>query len=460
MPVLSSPIRRVTTILLGLALLAALWTTALGRLSTEGSAVPMLASAGSELLNPLLTANGNGVAQSAWTTIQQQAVAHPDQVVSLPGIKVGVLGREIAGKSFADGTKVIYTQVAQAWYAHGLSFAFNLPAPLQQAVSTYDPFVSKSLNVPGLPKVSLPQIPGFLSPLVTHLGLSPTTLTASGHSDLLNLSRWLWIFSALLALALAIFSTGWHRLSNPAWALFHASWHIALLSILAWFLINHNQAATKNYMGVVTPLGQAFFPVYVTAALIGLAGVVGSGVAKRAIKMGAGIGRLASRGGEAAAVAPRGKPPMQQSYQPDLPARRGYGNQADYPVQSPNFGGQGGGQGWQQPQRSSYDDMALGGQGYGQSQQPGSQRPSFSDQAGLQPTQPMWDLPNTPPVVAPQQPPSAFPGSPDYAPRPRGANGDPVYPPAPSQTDRGGQGYGQPQPRGWPPEPDRNSGGW
>ena len=45
MPSLSRPIRRVITLALGLALLGALWTTALGSLSSEGTAVPMLTNA-------------------------------------------------------------------------------------------------------------------------------------------------------------------------------------------------------------------------------------------------------------------------------------------------------------------------------------------------------------------------------------------------------------------------------
>ena len=485
MPSLSRPIRRVITLVLGLALLGALWTTALGSLSSEGSAVPMLTSAGTELLNPLLTANGNGVASGAWNAIQQQAKAHPDQSVSLPGIKVPVKGQDIAGMSFAQGTQVIYRQVAEAWYAHGITFAFNLPAPLQHAVSTYDPFVSKSLNVPGLPKVSLPQIPSFLAPVLTHLGLSPTTLTASGHRSMLNLSRWFWIFSAALALALAVFSSGWHRLSNPAWSLFHASWHIALIGVAAWFLINHNKTAVAPYMGVVGPIGGAFFPIYGTAALVGLAGIIGSGVAKRGMRLGAGIGRMASRREEAVPVAAPRRPISQPPFQPDVasrapfgrssfdqqPAPRDFGSYGDSPAQGPSYAGQNAGQGWpqpqpqQQPQRSAFDESPYGSQGYGQAPQ-SPQRASFGDQAGYQPTRPMWDLPDMPPSNTPQppQPPSAFPGSPDYAPRPRGSSGGPAYPSAP-QRDGGGQDYGQRQPGrdqqpAWPPNPDRDSGGW
>lgn len=481
MPTLSRPIQRIITILLGLALLGALWTTALGSLSSQGTAVPMLTSAGTELINPLLYANNNGVAKSAWATIEQQAAAHPNGTVALPGIRVPVKGSDIAGKSFADGTRIIYQQVAQAWYAHGISFAFNLPPQLQSAVSTYDPFVSKSLNVPGLPKVSLPQIPGFLGPLVTHLGLSPTTLTAKGHGDMLNLSRWFWIFSAALALALAVFSSGWRRLSNPAWSLFHASWHIALIGVIAWFLINHNKSAVAPYMGVVGPLGGAFFPIYGTAAIIGLGAVIGSVIAKRTMKVGAGLGRMAARRAEPVAVAPVRRPISQPPYQPPaIPDRspfrqppspepqfgRGYGAYNDPPAQSPDYGAQNLGQSFgqnfgqaptygdqsfgqpqpprgygqaPQPGHHSYDDPDIGSQGFGQAQQ---QRQGFGNQGGYPPSSSPWDLPEPPPANGPQ-PPSAYPGSPDYAPRPR-----------PSDRPQ------QPQP--WPPNPtpDRGNGGW
>ncbi|MGH2486848.1 MAG: hypothetical protein ACRDHE_12635, partial [Ktedonobacterales bacterium] len=336
MPTLSRPIQRIITILLGLALLGALWTTALGSLSSQATAVPMLTNAGTELINPLLSANHNGVATGAWATIEQQAAAHPNGTVPLPGIRVPVKGSDIAGKTFAQGTQIIYQKVAEAWYAHGITFAFNLPPQLQSAVSTYDPFVSKSLNVPGLPKVSLPQIPSFLGPLVTHLGLSPTTLTAKGHSDMLNLSRWFWIFSAGLALALAVFSSGWRRLSNPAWALFHASWHIALIGVIAWFLVNHNKSAVAPYMGVVAPLGGAFFPVYGTAAIIGLGAVIGSVIAKRTMKVGAGLGRMAARHAEPVPVTPARRVVSQPPYQPPVnPARSPF---RQPPSAEPQFG--------------------------------------------------------------------------------------------------------------------------
>src|SRR6185437_14525789 len=61
----TSGIRKIITrfagIILALTLLGALWSTALTRVSDRSTAVDLLTRAGTDIINPLLTANGSGM---------------------------------------------------------------------------------------------------------------------------------------------------------------------------------------------------------------------------------------------------------------------------------------------------------------------------------------------------------------------------------------------------------------
>jgi hypothetical protein len=269
-------------IFLALALLGALWSTALARLSDRTTAVTLLTKAGTDLINPLLTANGSGLAQDFYQQLQAQARAHPAQVMAIPFAKVHIKGSAIAGKSFADGTRVIYAAIATAYYNGGPSGAFALPPQLQSLVGSYTPFVQQAqqINSP-LPGVPLPQLPAFASGLWSATGITPTSLTAAGHDQAVSRSYILWGISVALALLLVLLSTGWDRLWRVAWPLFHSSWHIALLGVIGTILVHRDIAHTGPYQGVMDLIGGTFMPVFYVAALAGIAGIVIALVGRR-----------------------------------------------------------------------------------------------------------------------------------------------------------------------------------
>ncbi len=280
-------ILRFGAIAFAFVLLGALWSTALARISDRATATDLLTRAGTDLINPLLLANGSGLAQSTFQQIEQSAQSHPTQPVQLPFIKVQIPGQQIAGKSFTDASRVIYAHVADAYYTGGPGAAFALPPQLQSLVSTYTPFVTSSSSAvtgtvkSNLPSLPLPQLPSFATQIYTTVGITPTTLTAAGHQDAVNRSGLLWALSAVLAVILIVLSAGWARLTSVAWPLFHASWHIALIGAIATVLVDHNPVQAAPYLGVLNIIGGTFMTVFYAAALIGMAAIVAGFVGKR-----------------------------------------------------------------------------------------------------------------------------------------------------------------------------------
>lgn len=384
MPGLTAILRRFITALLALALLGALWTTALGRLSDHDSAVSMLTAAGTDLINPLLVSNSSGLAQNGYAALQQAAVAHPDQPLPLLFVKPAVLGKEIVGKSFADGSRAIYHDVAEAYYTGGAGAAFSLPAQLQQLVATYSPFIQPGAAIPAipglpgaapsgtsqspLPKFPLPQLPAWGGPFYRTVGITPATLTAQGHSDELFVSRWFWLAAGLLGLLLALFSAGWTRLSSVAWAVFHSAWTVTLLALIAAYLVGSHPAQAAPYQDFLNIIGGAFFPVYATATIAGLLGVVAAFLLPRLLKVRMGQAAVAPsaraakphpydvRGG----YAPGGQGGGQQGYPSAAPSVRQSRTQDQYPGQ------------YAPTAPAGYSDAPRPQRGYSGGQQPGS----------------------------------------------------------------------------------------
>ncbi len=267
-----SSIERYVAVILAITLLGALWTTALARLSDRPMATALLTKAGTDIINPLLLSKGSGLGQDLYQQIQQEAKTQPQKPVQIPFLKVSIPGREIAGKDFSAGSQIIYSHVAAAYYDGGPGAAFALPPQLQEIVGSYTPFVQSDAasNVPGLPQSPLPQLPSFATNLSTTVGITPTTLTAAGHSTAVTQSLWLWIASAVLALFLVFVNTGWNRLWAVAWPLFHSSWHIALIGVIASIIVAHNIAHAAAYRGVFDIIGGTFLPVFYVAAVLGI----------------------------------------------------------------------------------------------------------------------------------------------------------------------------------------------
>ena len=342
MPTLGKTIRRYVTGLLALVLLGALWTTALGIISQRDNAVTLLTNAGTEALNPLLVNNGSGLGAGAYAALEASAVAHPNQPLSIGFIKATVYGREIAGKNFADGTAAIYADVAKTYYDGGPGAAFSLPANLQNIVNTYSPFIQNAQNAAGqaagqLPIPQLPfQLPSFAEPLWAATGISPTTLTASGHAFETTWSQRFWLAALVLAALLALFSAGWERLSSLGWALFHSAWHITTILLIATGIIYFNADRAAPFRNLLNIVGGAFLPVYLGATVGGLVIV---GVATLLPKL------LAARVATPAPVpvgAGRNMPPM-GGYQPGGYQPGGYAPPPAGPAAPGRYGSAAGG---------------------------------------------------------------------------------------------------------------------
>lgn len=341
MPMLASGLRKPIVGLLAIALLSALWTTALGRLSDRASAVGLLTDAGVELINPLLLHNGSGFTQAAYAKLESDAKAHPSQPIQLAFVKPIIQGKEIAGKSFDDALRVIYTHIADAYYTGGPSAAFSLPPDLQKAVSSYSPFVQGTGLPQGVPQSPLPQLPSFAGPLFTSIGITPATLTADGHQTEVDLSRWFWLASLVLGALLALFSSGWDRLGSLAWAAFHSAWHLTALYALGAVIVHFNAEKAAPFVGVLGRIWDAFFPVYAAATVLGLLGIGVTKLAPMLLKRGeqpAAVRQPAAVGAPVSATHPAAQMPSSppppvyggEMYPPGYGGQPGYGNPPGY----------------------------------------------------------------------------------------------------------------------------------
>src|SRR5215469_3109974 len=137
-------IRRVATVLLALTLLGALWSTALSQVSQRQTAVSILTNVGVDLINPFLLSNSSGLSQGVYQQLEQQAQAHPTQTLAISFIKIPINGSEIQGKDFTDGSRVIYSHIANAYYDNGPGAVFHLPSQLQSVINSFNPFVQGS----------------------------------------------------------------------------------------------------------------------------------------------------------------------------------------------------------------------------------------------------------------------------------------------------------------------------
>lgn len=270
--------RRLGLALLHLTLLVALWTTALGHLSERPTAVRLLTGVGTHVLNPVLTAGGNGVGPAAYDALQQRARANPNAPLPLPGIKVPVYGRVIVGQSFDRGTHTIYGIVAAAYYDGGQNAALALPPDLSNVLFDYAALRQFS-TAHGTP-VTLPQIPAGVLELFSHIGLSASTLTQAGHDGTVRVATLAWIASLLLGLLVFLLSRRWGRLFSLASALTTAALPGLLVLAGLWFLVGRDPTRFPAVSGLATIIFGAFLPVYLGAFLVGLAGQVGAGLLK------------------------------------------------------------------------------------------------------------------------------------------------------------------------------------
>lgn len=402
--------RGLFSLLLGFAVLGALWESALFGLSTEMTATTIMTDAGVAIVNPILENASLGMVQGpAFQALQAGAALDPSQPVAIPGLKVTILGSDIAGKSFTDATRAVYAKVATAYYHGGASAVLAVPGPVAQAVNA------------GLSPA------GWLG-WASFIGLTPSALTAAGHAQAQTLMLWLWVASAVLGLLVLALNKGWTRLYALAHGLFTGAVPGLVVLGVAWLAASRIPNVFGSFTALFGDMGKVLAPVYIGAGVAAVAlvaaGMIGNAVTKGA-QMAGSAGRRTPAPVAARVQQPAQHQPAQRAYpsydappayrpgpygtagradnapsygqNPSYSQNPSYGSQWPTYDQSPSYG-----QGGSYDQGSSYGSSSpSSGQGYDQAQspwQPGS-------------TDAMWSG-----DTAAYPPPSEPPASPGYPP--------------------------------------------
>jgi hypothetical protein len=331
------------TLVLSLALVGGLWETSLYNLSSRGTATTVMTEVGVELVNPLLVNNSLGLNNTLYTALQAQAKANPAQALSIPGLKVHMTGRDIANKSFADGSRVIYAKVAAGYYDGGWTAVLAVPDSVTHGLGALA-LLPQAVASQGARQVGAPQLPNVPLPPLGAVGLSLQTFTASGHAQVLALDKWLIGIALLCLLLLAVASKRWQRVTAPAWAVVTGALPGAFgIGVIAFFWAR-NTVLFQPFSGLLHALAGAFIPVYLGAMAVGVAALVVAWVgdiATHAVDM-----------RKAAAARERAQAERQAAYHAPAPKYRppvggaqdysDWGYQERRPIGSPGAGGQAG----------------------------------------------------------------------------------------------------------------------
>lgn len=267
-----SGIRGLIYTLFATILLSTLWVTSLTVLSAPSNATALIADAGADVLNPFLVAHGTGLTHSTYSSLEASAKAHPSQPLSIPLIKVRVLGKEISGMSYSQVVHYVYGRVAQAYYTSGAGAVFEVPPQLQQVLPNFGMFNPDNIPViPGGPTVS--QLPPFMQPFFVFIGLTPDTFTQNGHQRLLDLLPWFWLAAIVLGVLAIVLNPNEKKLAGLAEGVVHSAWPIVAVLVGLWVASGFYAATFAPYKDVMAVVRGAFLPVYGTALVVGLVGV-------------------------------------------------------------------------------------------------------------------------------------------------------------------------------------------
>lgn len=270
-------LRGLVTTLVGTLVLATLWLTSLTLLTARPTATDLLTEAGTQVLNPFLVGQGLGLSPPGYAALEAEARAHPGVALSLGVLKVRVLGRDVVGKSYPAVVELVYGRVAEAYYDGGAETAFNIPPQLMAALPTFGMFSpgNTRAGVPSLPGApNLPQLPAFLQPFFTVVGLTPDTFTAAGHARLASLLPWFWVALAALAVLSVLLHPGERRLAGLLRGVVHGSWPVVLVLVGLWVLSRVYTATFAPYTGLLGTISGAFLPIYGGAFAVGLVGLI------------------------------------------------------------------------------------------------------------------------------------------------------------------------------------------
>lgn len=266
-------LRGLLSTLVGTLVLTTLWVTSITLLSARPAATDLLTEAGTQILNPFLVGQGLGLSRSTYTTLEVDARAHPGQALPLSVLKVRVVGNEVVGRSYPAVVQLVYGRLAEAYYDGGAQAAFAVPSKLTAEVPNFGMFTPNKL--PMLPGAAAPvQLPAFLQPFFTFVGLTPDTFTASGHQKLARLLPWFWIALAALSALSVVLHPGEQRLAGLLQGVMHGSWPVVMMLAGLWVLSRVYTSTFAPYTGLLGTISRAFLPIYGTAFALGLAGVV------------------------------------------------------------------------------------------------------------------------------------------------------------------------------------------
>jgi hypothetical protein len=259
--------------LFGTLVLSTLWVTSLALLSARPSATELLTDAGAQVLNPFFVQHGTGLNQATYASLEASARQHPAQALALPLLTVRVLGSEITGRGYDDVVRLVYGRVAGAYYDGGADAAFAVPPELKSALPNFALF--NPTNVPIVPGGPAPsQLPIFLQPFFTFVGLTPDTFTAAGNQRLLALLPWFWVATVTLGAAAVALNRSEQKLAGLAHGVLHSTWPIVALLGGLWIAALFYKTTFAPYLGMLTVVSRAFLPVYGIACAVGLVGVV------------------------------------------------------------------------------------------------------------------------------------------------------------------------------------------
>lgn len=369
--------------LFGIALLAALWVTALSFLSMRGPSTAIITDLGVDALNPWLVSKGIGLDTTAYAKLQSFASANPGKPLPLMFIKPQVVASEIKGVPYADGVRIIYTHVADAYYDGGSGATFNLPAPVAAVVQTFALFPARYDTA-----VKSTPLPSFIQPFFVYTGLTPDTFTATGHDRISGLAPKLWTPTLLLAAIIVAlnFLARKQPVSSLALAVWNGSWPTLAGFGILWLIGKLYPADVHAVAAAFGVVAAQFTPVYGVAAAVGIGGYFLSRFATSAMKSVA-----KSVGSATTSAAPRAT----RAY--DASAGRSDETPAYIPRASTYQPGgqqpQSGGAGYagQRPAGPGYGNPGYGGQQYGQA--PAAQQPGWDAPARQSWEQPGWDTP-------------------------------------------------------------------
>jgi hypothetical protein len=259
--------RLVLTLGLAIGMGNALWQTFLVNVSARPAATTLIVEVGAEIVTPTIADRSDGLNEAGWSAVQDVAKLHPDDSLPISGLRVTILGKDIAGKSYADGMRVIYGKVAGAYYDSGPNAVFDPDSVWAQAFNSLDQFVGQAQAGQAGAATQIPSIAvGVLSATVQ-------LLTAKGHAEAVTRDNWSIGIAAVLALLLALVSRRWGRLANVAVGAFLGTLPgVAVLAGVA-FQWPRSPQLFQPYAPLLHLIGDQFRPLYLAALGAAIAGI-------------------------------------------------------------------------------------------------------------------------------------------------------------------------------------------